>query len=82
MGKYCPGLQSDHIYGNHQETLVVDTALTRYLEMAFSIIAAFIPVALGMVIKNKSLKIVCIILGTLFAIFMIYSSIQMMKYMM
>jgi len=56
--------------------------VTRYIEWTFSFIAAFIPVALGLVIKNKSIRMACIILGALYAIFMIFSTVIMMKYML
>ena len=54
---------------------------SRYIQMVYGFASAFIPVVLGFVVKNKSIKILCIILGAIYAIFMIISNIQMIKYM-
>ena len=56
--------------------------VTRYIEYFFSFVAAFIPLGLSLVIKNKTAKLVCLILGALYAIFMVYSMFSMMKHMM
>ncbi len=54
---------------------------SRYFEFTIGFIWAFVPVVLGLVVKNKTLKLVCIILGGLFAIFSLIGTIGMMRYM-
>jgi len=53
---------------------------SRYFEYAMGFIGAFVPVILGLVVKNKILKLVCIILGGLYAIFIIIGMITMIRY--
>ena len=55
---------------------------SRYFEITTQFLWAFVPVALGLVVKHKTLKIICIILGGLCAVFSIIGTITMMKYMM
>ena len=53
----------------------------RYIELVFSFISAFIPVALGLVVKDKIIRIVCIILAVLYMIFVIYSNVGFVRYL-
>lgn len=48
----------------------------RYFQIAMNIIWGFIPVLLGVAIRNKTMKIVGIILGSLYAVYIIYNNIQ------
>lgn len=52
----------------------------RYLEFLLGFIAAFVPLGLSLVIKNRTIKIVCIVLGGLFAIFTLIGTITMLRY--
>ena len=56
--------------------------VTRYFEYILGFIGAFVPIVLGLVVKNKSTKMVCIILGGLYAVFVIVGIVTMMRHMM
>lgn len=48
----------------------------KYFQIAMNIIWGFIPFLLGMAIRNKTLKIVGIILGSLYTVYIIFNNIQ------
>jgi len=48
----------------------------KYIQIGLNLIWAFIPVILGTVIKNKTMKIIGIIAGALYCIYIIYRNIE------
>jgi hypothetical protein len=50
-------------------------SIIRYIYTAFGIIGAAGPIVLGFAIRNKTLKIIGIIIGALYAIYAVFSNI-------
>ncbi len=51
---------------------------TKYIQIGMNLVYAFTPVLLGIAIKNKTGKIIGIILASIFAFYIIYSNINWM----
>lgn len=54
----------------------------RYIYVAVNMLWAAVPILLGIAIKNKDMKIAALLLGGLYALYIIYSNIEWMTSLM